>query len=274
MADASSGTDERLKFIQTELVEVKKKVPEIPDTRLIAAVVDLIKVEIKKTDHKQVNITCLFPMKYPHEPLVVELGSKTLAFKLLMGLMSVCEAETKKLLGKPQVVHMMNFINTFLDENPLCVCSEEIAFIKKNLLTPEDDIKLKQKSSQIVLKFRQQNYFMNIVVNVPETYPLKQITVEITEHNLPEFLKVNFQAQSIEIARRCVQPPLRKKPKDPPFVPKASIRPVCEYLIRDCLKRYPLESCPLCKKQILPADPTVRSHICVKNNLTVLIIHR
>ena len=36
---------------------------------------------------------------------------------------------------------------------------------------------------------------------------------EVTEHNLPHFLKVNFQAQAVEIARQCVQPPLRKKPK-------------------------------------------------------------
>lgn len=39
--------DERLRVIKAELVQVKQKVPEIPDTRLIAAVVDLIKVEIK-----------------------------------------------------------------------------------------------------------------------------------------------------------------------------------------------------------------------------------
>ena len=49
--------------------------------------------------------------------------------------------------------------------------------------------------------------------------------------------------------------------RDPPFVPKPSIRPVCEYLIKDCMKRYPLESCPLCKKQILPEDPTVSSTV-------------
>ena len=75
-----------------------------------------------------------------------------------------------------QVVHMVNFVKTFLDENPLCVCSEEIAFIKKDLITPEDEIKLKQKTSQIVLKLRQQKYFMNFNISVPDTYPLKQIT--------------------------------------------------------------------------------------------------
>ena len=43
----TSDCDERLRVIQAELVQVKQKVPEIPDTRLIAAVVDIVKVEIK-----------------------------------------------------------------------------------------------------------------------------------------------------------------------------------------------------------------------------------
>ncbi|KAL8575354.1 hypothetical protein ACOMHN_048647 [Nucella lapillus] len=249
-------SDERLQLIKAELVQVKQKVPEIPNTKLIAAVVDLVKVEIKKTEHKQINITCLFPVKYPHEPLVVELNSKTLAYKLLMGLNSVCEAETKKIMGQRQVVHMVNFVKTFLDENPLSVCSEEIAFVKKELLTPEDEIKLKQKTSQVVLKLRQQKYFMTIVISVPDVYPLQQIVAEVAEYNLPHFLKVNFQAQAVEIARQCVQPPLKKKPKDAPFTPKPSLQPVCDYLIRDCMKRYPVESCPLCKKKILPAEPS------------------
>ena len=37
--------------------------------------------------------------------------------------------------------------------------------------------------------------------------------IQVMEHNFPHFLKVNFEAQAIEIARQCVQPPLRKKPK-------------------------------------------------------------
>jgi hypothetical protein len=37
--------------------------------------------------------------------------------------------------------------------------------------------------------------------------------VDVKDHNFPGFLKINFVAQAIEIARQCVQPPLRKKPK-------------------------------------------------------------
>ena len=37
--------------------------------------------------------------------------------------------------------------------------------------------------------------------------------VEITYHNFPESLKRHFLSQAEEIARKCVQPPLKKKPK-------------------------------------------------------------
>jgi hypothetical protein len=55
------------------------------------------------TEQKQLSITCLYPPKYPHEPLIVELNSKTLAYKLLTGLSNVCEAEAQKLIGQRQV---------------------------------------------------------------------------------------------------------------------------------------------------------------------------
>ena len=38
-------------------------------------------------------------------------------------------------------------------------------------------------------------------------------SVECEEHNFPELLKLNFLGECIDIARKCVQPPLRKSPK-------------------------------------------------------------
>lgn len=66
-------------------------------------------------------------------------------------------------------------MNTFLDENPLCVCSEEIAKVKKLLTGENDEIKLKQKQSQIVVKINQDDYFMHMKVSVPEDYPVRQV---------------------------------------------------------------------------------------------------
>ena len=45
--DISQEGDEHARFIEDELSQVKQKVPEVPYARLIAAVMDLVKVEIK-----------------------------------------------------------------------------------------------------------------------------------------------------------------------------------------------------------------------------------
>ena len=52
--------------------------------------------------------------------------------------------------------------------------------------------------------------------------------------------KVWFVEQAREIARRCVQPPLRPRPKDPPFEPRPSLRRVLKFLVEH-VKRYPDE---------------------------------
>ena len=36
---------------------------------------------------------------------------------------------------------------------------------------------------------------------------------QIIDQNLPDVLKIYMEAQAVEIARRCVQPPLKKNPK-------------------------------------------------------------
>ena len=43
--------------------------------------------------------------------------------------------------------------------------------------------------------------------------------------------------------------------RDPPFKVKASILPVAEYLIRDCIKYYPAAKCSICEEQAFPEDP-------------------
>ncbi|XP_035825482.1 uncharacterized protein LOC101862840 [Aplysia californica] len=262
----TSSTADNDAALKAELEEVKKEVPTIEDVKLIAAVPALVRAEIKITDHKQVAVTCMFQPSYPTVPVVTELRSKTLADKLLDGLARICDAEAKKLEGKPQTVHIIRYVKTFIEENPLCVCSDEISAVKK-LLNDSDDVKLKQKTSQIVLKVCQEQYFVGLRISVPDDYPAKQVVPEITEHNFPEFLRVNFQAQAVEIARQCVHPPLKKNPKDPPFVPKPSLQPVCEYIIRDCVKKFPLEICPLCNERVLPVDPSNESASRGKNRV-------
>ncbi|CAL1546180.1 unnamed protein product [Lymnaea stagnalis] len=250
----TSGTSHTNEAIRAELELVKQEAPAIENVRLIAAVPSLVRAEIMKTKYKQLTVSCMFQPSYPNVPVVTELRSKTLADTFLDRLSKVCDAEAKKLTGRPQTVHIIKFVKTFIEENPLCVCSEEISLLKKLLTGDHDEIKLKQKTSQIAVKVHQELYFIHLTLSVPETYPLTQVSLQIDEHNFPEFLRVNFQAQAAEIARQCVHPPLKHNPKDPPFKPKSSVLPLCQYII-NCVKTYPLEKCPLCLEKVLPADP-------------------
>lgn len=64
-------------------------------------------------------------------------------------------------------------------------------------------------------------------------------------------------AQSKEVARICVEPPLRKKkPNEPVFKPSVSLGKVVLFLI-DCIKRFPTEPCQVCNELCFPQDPKV-----------------
>ena len=70
---------------------------------------------------------------------------------------------------------MLRFVRSFIDENPLCCCSEEISAIKKQLIAGSDELKLRQKTSSVVLKVVQGSYVLRYNVVVPEAYPDKQV---------------------------------------------------------------------------------------------------
>lgn len=242
-------------FLEAELAEAKDVIPTIEGCILVACVPAQVRVSYRKTDQKQLNIILQFPAKYPDDTIVTELTSKTLSDKLLTGLIKMCDEEAKKKLGQKQILHTVNFVRNFVIENPLCVCSEEIASMKKDLLEDCDRLKLKQDTSQILLKIVQEQYVMNLTVTVPDLYPTDQVKIEAAESNFPDLLKKFFVGQAVEIARKCVQPPIKPKKGDPPFKPERSLKPVCEFLVKDCVKRYPQENCPICKERSLLKDP-------------------
>ena len=51
-----------------------------------------------------------------------------------------------------QVVSAIKYVNTFIQDNPLLVCADEVSKIKKNLVQEQDDFKVKQKAGVITYK--------------------------------------------------------------------------------------------------------------------------
>ena len=83
-------------------------------------------------------------------------------------------------------------------------------------------------------------------------------SISDTESNFPRVFKVWFIEKTRDIARQCVEPPLRPKPKDPPFVKRPSLEPAILFLVK-YVKRYPEEICQICRKPAFPKVCSFRS---------------
>lgn len=93
-------------------------------------------------------------------------------------------------------------------------------------------------------------------------YYLPLCRIEEKECNYPPVFRRWFSAQSLEIARKCVEPPAKKKPKDPPFVLKPSMEPVVSFLIEEAHIYVEME-CKVCGKKAFPEDPKVSTRLFV-----------
>ncbi|GJQ74975.1 hypothetical protein Trydic_g9600 [Trypoxylus dichotomus] len=117
-----------------------------------------------------------------------------------------------------------------------------------------DELKLKQKTSTIVLKIINDRYYLDVKVIVPDNYPAQAINLQDIDANFPPSFNHHMFSQAREIARQCVEPPLKRKPNAPPFKPAPSLKQSVAFLI-DCVKRLPKESCGFCKQECFPTNP-------------------
>uniref|UniRef100_A0A1B6IQ42 RING-type domain-containing protein n=1 Tax=Homalodisca liturata TaxID=320908 RepID=A0A1B6IQ42_9HEMI len=195
----------------------------------------------------------LVPDDYPASPLLIELKSKTLVDQLLAKVTTVCEEEAKKYLGKPQILKVLKLLRNFIDENPLSCCYNEVLALKKQLQGDLDELKVRQKTSSLILRVQQGNYYLRAKILVPDDYPLKNVGLEDVDTNFPPLFERFFVAQAKEISRQCIEPPLQRKPSDV-FSPKPSVLPTVSFLI-EAVKTIPQDKCQFCQEQCLPPDP-------------------
>ncbi|KAK0176771.1 hypothetical protein PV328_000876 [Microctonus aethiopoides] len=240
-------------FIDDELQEVSKLCENvIPGSRLVSCVPSMVRVEITRTIFKRIIVCIQFTNLYPKEPLLIELKSNTLSPKLLNGLTEVCDKECKNILGKAQILPILKFIENFIGENPLICCYDEISSLKK-LLDINDCLKLKQKTSLIYLDVREGLYFYKTRIVIPDDYPINAVSITDVETNFPQLFCRYLLGQGREIARRCIEPPIKLKPNQK-FSPSPSLNSVASFLIRT-VKKFPNENCQLCKGICLPINP-------------------
>lgn len=233
-----------------------------------------------KSHFKKVIICLTYPSNYPSHHVLIELKSKTIGGKLLDGLVKVSEEEAKKHEGKPHCLKVIGFIDQFLDDNPLVCCSDEISAIRALVDTEAGDkFKLSQKTSSVTIAVFKDEYYFKAKIVVPNDYPLKQIryrvciypnvlrfqaslylfSIDSADSNFPRVFNLWFVENGREVARRCVDPPLRRHPKDPPFEPRPSLLRALKFIVQN-VKRYPDEMCGQCGRRCFPANPTEAVH--------------
>ncbi|EDV25583.1 uncharacterized protein TRIADDRAFT_23956 [Trichoplax adhaerens] len=252
------NSSDRNRVIQDELQEIKNKLNSlIKESTILTCNTELVQVRIRLTKHKQIVASIQFPANYPHDVLLVEFKSKTISEKILDTLLNLCNSEFKKHKGQKQILYLLHFVHQFIVNNPLCICADEVRHLKNNIVDAQrgDWIKIKQKSSTILLRFQQQRYYIETKLAIPHHYPVACATAEITSTNFPELLKKTLSGFCEEIARKCVEKPLKPNPKDPPFIPQPSLQPVTDYIVNFC-RKHAIAKCPICKKLALPENPS------------------
>eukprot|EP00118_Oscarella_pearsei_P004439 m.19008 g.19008 ORF g.19008 m.19008 type:complete len:334 (+) comp27771_c0_seq5:312-1313(+) len=222
---------------------------------LITCHPSLVLTSITRSKYRSLRVALQFPPDYPNVPLIVELKSKTVPEKVLDKLTRLCDEEVKRWIHKEQVLSILLFIKAAVDNNPFLACSEEVAYIKNELISKSDDIKIRQKSGKIVVQIKEEKYSFCFQLTIGENYPEDILRVEVTDSNFPRDLIIMFQSQAQEIARKRATPPLRKDPKAAPFQPLPSLREATHFLVKECARPVVSEKCYVCNKKALPEDP-------------------
>lgn len=85
---------------------------------------------------------------------------------------------------------------------------------------------------------------------------LNFLSIQDDISNFTPALHRHVVSQAKEIARQCVEPPIKKKPNAPKFEPGPSLKKAIQFMIK-CVKDFPNESCQFCHKNLFPEDPEV-----------------
>lgn len=157
-----------------------------------------------------------------------------------------------------QTLITLKFIDNYLRENPLCIAYEEIYAIKQMLRRKNDlgtgggELKCMQKTSNVLLVVNEGDFYYKAKFHVPEEYPA--VCIGFVEHksNFPEALLRFLNGQAKEIARKCVEPPLRSNYQND-FVVKPSLLPSLQFLV-EAVSDFTSELCPVCNSKCLPSQ--------------------
>ena len=77
-------------------------------------------------------------------------------------------------------------------------------------LQENDELKIRQKDSAVVVKASQGKYTFSYKITVPDDFPVQPVQVEEKSNSFPPEMRVYFRANAAEIARKCTQVCVRR----------------------------------------------------------------
>ncbi|KMY87814.1 uncharacterized protein LOC6730809 [Drosophila simulans] len=249
-----------MSFIDQEVTEFRAKCEkQVPHTKIIICSNSLIRVDIYPERPNRSMTMCLrFPENYPQSTqILVELKSRVYSEMLLTELTRLIDDYARDFLGKPQALQVLAFAQQYLTDNPLCVCLEEIKQLRADIKTggTESQLKLKQKNKSVELVAKGGRYTYRVTAVVPDSYPMQSVELRGQDSNLPAVLVRYLNGQSKEIARQCVEPPIRmSKEALANFRPVRSLQRSLKFCL-EATRDFHTERCPICDSTVLPEYP-------------------
>ncbi|XP_017004154.2 uncharacterized protein [Drosophila takahashii] len=250
-----------MSFIDQEVTELRAKCEkQVPHTKIVICSSSLIRVDIYPERPNRSMTVCLrFPENYPQStPILVELKSRVYSDMLLTELTRLIDDYARDFLGKPQALLVLAFAQQYLTDNPLCVCLDEIKQLRADIKTgtgTESQLKLKQKNRSVELVAKGGRYTYRVTAVVPDSYPMQSVELRGQESNLPAVLVRYLNGQSREIARQCVEPPIRlSKEQLANFRPVKSLHCSLKFCL-EATRDFHIELCPICDNTVLPEYP-------------------
>ncbi|XP_030555335.1 uncharacterized protein LOC115758724 [Drosophila novamexicana] len=251
-------------FIERELVDIRANCEkQIASSKIISCSATLVRVDLLPDRPNRTMTVCLrFPEDYPQSSaILVELKSRVYSDKLLAELTRLMDDYAREHLGTAQALLVLRFAQQYLLDNPLCVCLDEIKQLRMDLKGVENSqnvasqLKLRQRTSCVELIARGGSYVYRVTAAVPDSYPNQCVELRGQESNLPTVLVRYLNGQSREIARQCVEPPLRlSKEELAHFRPVRSLYRTLKFCL-EATRDFHQELCPICNSTVLQAQP-------------------
>ena len=182
-------------------------VAAIPGTRIESVTADLIQIHIERENsalarvHLQVHV----PARYPEEPLIPEVSNSQLPLPLLKKITALGQKESEGRKGSPQLVAMVKPIRDFVCENRFVPCWKELRK-SMQLVTEKGGVaRANDKTGELHLKIPADKYELTATLTVAEEYPAgKGVSFAVKKSNFPAAMTTQFEAQAVELVRRCV----------------------------------------------------------------------